>query len=103
LILLIEFDGRLPMSTLPHEFEPLEYNVDLEHGLVWHVLGFFSIGEDGNPILRGDSCFNAKERERLKQGAQIAVASYLRDVRHVWGAETPRRVNVYRKVGSAPT
>ncbi len=89
------------MSTLPHEFKPLEYNVDLEHGLVWHVLGFFSIGEDGNPILRGDSCFNEGERECLKHGAQIAVASYPKDVRHVWGVEPPRRSHVRGKMGNA--
>ncbi len=72
------------MSAFPHEFGRQEYNVDLDHGLVWHVLGFFSIGEDGNPILRGDCCINDGERECLKQGAQNAVASYPRDVRHVW-------------------
>jgi len=66
--------------TLPR-FERHEYNVDLEHCLVWHVLGFFSIEEDGTATLRRDCCRSEDEREHLRQGAQIAVESCSKDTR----------------------
>ena len=72
------------MTILPHDFGRLEYNVDLQQRLVWHALGFFSIADDGNLILRGDSCDDDAQREFLKRGAQIAVADYPEHVRHVW-------------------
>jgi hypothetical protein len=72
------------MSTLPREFKPLEYNVDLEHGLVWHVLGFFSIGEDGNPILRGVLASTMARENALSKARKLPSRAILKDVRHVW-------------------